>query len=118
LVLCLAFVASTAASAPAEEPAALPDANEFIKGLAENQRRREQIINDYTYDVNEVEERLDMEFAPRPGKRDLEADKVLRHLAGRIWVDERSVRSSAPRSTTRPASSSASACSRRFRRWT
>jgi hypothetical protein len=165
-----------------EGRAPLPEANDFIKGLAETQRRREQIINDYTYDVNEVEERVDnkgrvketktrafevffvngqpvqrqvaengvaftakqladedqevgkrvreikkkagrkpaedhqdlrlsdilarydfralareevdgraaivMEFAPRPGKRDLEADHVLRHLAGRIWVDE------------------------------
>jgi hypothetical protein len=182
-IACLAFVASTAAFASAEEPAPLPDANDFVKGLEETQRRHEQVINDYTYDVNEVQERLDkegkvketktrafevffiqgqpvqrqvaengvaftaeelaredkeiqkrvrdihkkvhqkaaeddegprlsqilarydfralaredvdgrpaimMEFAPRPGKRDLEADKVLRHLAGRIWVDER-----------------------------
>jgi len=31
---------------------------------------------------------LVLEFAARPGKRDLDGDAVLRHLAGRIWVDE------------------------------
>ena len=31
---------------------------------------------------------LALDFAPRPGKRDLDSDNVLRHLVGRIWVDE------------------------------
>lgn len=31
---------------------------------------------------------LVLDFAPRPGKRDLDSDNVLRRLAGRIWVDE------------------------------
>jgi hypothetical protein len=29
-----------------------------------------------------------LEFAARPGKRDLDGDSVLRRLTGRIWVDE------------------------------
>jgi hypothetical protein len=29
-----------------------------------------------------------MDFEPRPGKRDLEGDVVLRRLAGRVWIDE------------------------------
>ena len=29
-----------------------------------------------------------LDFAPRPGKRDLDGDSVLRRLTGRIWVDE------------------------------
>lgn len=29
-----------------------------------------------------------LDFEPRPGKRDLDRDHVLRKLAGRIWVDE------------------------------
>lgn len=29
-----------------------------------------------------------IDFAPRPGKRDLDHDKELRILAGRLWVDE------------------------------
>ena len=31
---------------------------------------------------------LALEFAPRPGKRDLDHDGLLRQLTGRIWVDE------------------------------
>lgn len=31
---------------------------------------------------------LVLEFAPRPGKRDLENDNVLRRVHGRLWVDE------------------------------
>jgi hypothetical protein len=31
---------------------------------------------------------LALDFAPRPGKRDLDSDNVLRRLSGRIWVDE------------------------------
>jgi hypothetical protein len=31
---------------------------------------------------------LALDFAPRPGKRDLDSDNVLRRLTGRIWVDE------------------------------
>ncbi len=29
-----------------------------------------------------------LDFSPRPGKRDLDGDSVLRRLTGRIWVDE------------------------------
>lgn len=38
----------------------------------------------------EVEARpaIVLEFAPRPGKRALDSDNVLRTLAGRLWVDE------------------------------
>lgn len=31
---------------------------------------------------------LVLDFTPRPGKRDLDGDSVLRRLTGRIWVDE------------------------------
>jgi hypothetical protein len=31
---------------------------------------------------------LVLDFAPRPGKRDLEHDNVLRQVQGRLWVDE------------------------------
>jgi len=31
---------------------------------------------------------LALEFAPRPGKRELDHDSLLRQLTGRIWVDE------------------------------
>lgn len=31
---------------------------------------------------------LALDFAPRPGKRDIDSDNVLRRLTGRIWVDE------------------------------
>jgi hypothetical protein len=31
---------------------------------------------------------LVLDFSPRPGKRDLDGDSVLRRLTGRIWVDE------------------------------
>jgi hypothetical protein len=31
---------------------------------------------------------LVLDFAPRPGKRDIDSDNVLRRLTGRIWVDE------------------------------
>lgn len=31
---------------------------------------------------------LVLEFAPRPGKRDLEGDNVMRQLAGTLWIDE------------------------------
>jgi hypothetical protein len=158
---------------------ALPEGNAFIRGLAERQRQREEALNGYTYDLEEIEEKLDgqgrpqkentrryevfhvrgrpvrrlvaendqpldlehqervdqrvrsrvetlrggkvtpeerevrlsqildrydfravareevdgrtaimLEFVPRPGKRDLRHDSVLRALAGRIWVDE------------------------------
>lgn len=158
---------------------ALPDGNAFVHDLALKQRQREDALNDYAYDLEEVEEKLDkngrpekqkshryevfyvkgrpvrrlvaengqplgpgqqakvdrkvqerveslrkaeatpeergmrlslildrydfhavareeldgrpavvLEFLPRPGKRDLRNDKVLRVLAGRIWVDE------------------------------
>jgi hypothetical protein len=29
-----------------------------------------------------------LDFVPQPGKRDIEGDAALRHLTGRIWVDE------------------------------
>jgi hypothetical protein len=164
--------------AGAEAPP-LPEGNAYVRALVSRQRSREEALNRYTYDVDEVEEELDakevvrktetrryevfhvkgrpirklvalngrplegaaaqkeerrvkekvddvlgnrtarelpevrlsqvlarydfktvgreevdgratlvFEFAPLPGKRDLQADFVLRRLAGRIWVDE------------------------------
>lgn len=161
----------------AAEP--LPDGNVYVRGLVAGQKRREEALNRYTYDVEQLFEELDaggavrsrkvqtfevfyvkgrplrklvaedgrpltkgqqeaeekrvrekvgeiaderavfqdpsvrlsavlerydfltvgredldgfpalvLEFQPRPGKRDLDGDAVLRALAGRIWVDE------------------------------
>lgn len=178
LLLCLGWAggpAPTAAEGSDERP--LPEANAFLQGLAETQRAYEKALDDYTYDVLEVEQELDgkgavrrtrtrrfevfhvegrpvrrmvadegrplsakelaeedqrvrkrvqavrrkaaapgevklsdvlerfdfrsvaresvegrptlaIDFAPRPGKRDLEGDNVLRALGGRLWVDE------------------------------
>jgi hypothetical protein len=160
-------------------PDPLPDGNVYVRGLVERQKRREEALNRYTYDVEQLFEELDaggavrsrkvqrfevfyvkgrplwklvaedgrpltkgqqeveekrvrekvgdlaaervalkdpsvqlsailerydfrtvgredldgfpalvLEFQPRPGKRDLDGDAVLRALAGRIWVDE------------------------------
>ena len=165
------------AAAPETPP--LPEGNAYVRALVSGQRGREEALNRYTYDVEEIEEDLDAKglvsktetrryevfhvkgrpvrkqvaqngrplegaaaqkeerrvkekvddvlddrttrelpevrlsqvlarydfeavgreevdgrstlvfsFAPVPGKRDLEADFVLRRLAGRIWVDE------------------------------
>ncbi len=165
--------------AAAAETPPLPEGNEYVRGLVSRQRHREEALDRYTYDVDEMEEELDgkglvrktetrryevfhikgrpvrkqvalngrplagaaaqkeerrvkekvddilddrtarelpevrlsqvlarydfktvgreeiggratlvFAFAPVPGKRDLEADFVLRRLAGRIWVDE------------------------------
>ena len=165
--------------AQAPETPTLPEGNAYVRALVARQRHREEALNRYTYDVEEIEESLDAQglvaktetrryevfhvkgrpirkqvalngralegasaqkeerrvkekvddvlddrtarelpevrlsqvlarydfqatgreevdgratlvfsFAPVPGKRDLEADFVLRRLAGRIWVDE------------------------------
>ena len=55
--------------------------------------RLSQVLARYDFQAvgrEEVEGRpaLVFSFAPVPGKRDLEADFVLRRLAGHIWVDE------------------------------
>ena len=167
------------ALAQAAPSAPLPEGNAYVRALVSRQRTREEALNRYTYDVEEIEEDLDgkglvrktetrryevfhvkgrpirkqvalngrplegaaaqkeerrvkekvddvlddrtarelpevrlsqvlarydfqavgredvdgrptlvFSFAPVPGKRDLEADFVLRRLAGRIWVDE------------------------------
>jgi len=178
LALSALSLAAPAAEAP---PAGLPEANEFLQGLAQRQRVYEQALNAYTYDVLATEEQLDgqgrikstltrgyevfhvrgvpvrkqvvengqplspkqqvresgrvekqlarigkrsaedqergvrlskilerfafesvareqldgratllIDFEPRPGKTDLEHDKQLRILTGRLWVDEQS----------------------------
>jgi hypothetical protein len=165
------------AQPPATAP--LPEGNAYVRALVSRQRSREEALNRYTYDVEEIEEDIDgkglvrktetrryevfhvkgrpirkqvalngrplegaaaqkeerrvkekvddildkrstrelpevrlsqvlarydfqavgreevdgrptlvFTFAPVPGKRDLEADFVLRRLKGRIWVDE------------------------------
>jgi hypothetical protein len=157
----------------------LPEGNEFVRVLVNKQKRREETLNHYTYDVEQLLEELDakgtvtsrkvrryeifyvgrqplqklvaedgrplsgrereaeearvrdkvtaamkehvslddpgvrlstilerydfhtvgredvdgwpalvLDFQPRPGKRDLKGDAVLRNLGGRIWVDE------------------------------
>jgi hypothetical protein len=55
--------------------------------------RLSQVLARYDFQAVEREEvdgrpTLVFTFAPVPGKRDLEADFVLRRLTGRIWVDE------------------------------
>jgi hypothetical protein len=48
--------------APAVSPsaaAALPDGNAYVRGLVARQKRREALLNDYTYDVERVKEELD-----------------------------------------------------------
>jgi hypothetical protein len=58
-VLAFRFaVALLQVSAPSAE-ATLPEAEAFLEGLAERQRRYEQALDDYTYDVEVVEEKLD-----------------------------------------------------------
>ncbi len=37
----------------------LPEGNTYVRGLVEGQRRREEAVNRYTYDVTEVREELD-----------------------------------------------------------
>lgn len=162
-----------------QDPPPLPDGDAYVRGLVQKHRHREDVLNDYTYDVLETEEKLDgdgrvtkrrtrtyevfyvktrpvrrlvaederplspermaredrkardkaeaigrgevateqvgmrlsailaryaftatgrenvegrpaivLDFTPRPGKRALDSDHVLRKLAGRIWVDE------------------------------
>ncbi len=39
----------------------LPEGNAYVRGLVERQRRREEAVNRYTYDMNEVREELDGE---------------------------------------------------------
>ena len=45
--------------APTVSPAPLPDGNAYVRGLVARQRRREERLNDYTYDVERVKEELD-----------------------------------------------------------
>lgn len=175
------FAAALLAALSLQEPAPapLPDGDVFVQGLVQRHRRREDLLNDYTYDLVAAEEKLDgagevkqrrtrtyevfhvktrpvsrlvaedgrplpaermaqedrkarekaaaigkgevateevgmrlsailaryafntlgrenvegrpaivLDFTPRPGKRALDSDNVLRKLAGRIWVDE------------------------------
>src|SRR5262245_31892178 len=168
-----------AALAAQASPADLPEGNAFVKGLVGAQKRNEDALNRYTYDLLDVREELDgkggvkkrhsrlqevfhvkgrpvgrlvaendqplpaekqlkedrkvaekvqailedktvrekpgvrlslilerydfhsvaretvdgrsalvLDFSPRPGKRGLDGDSVLRKLTGRIWVDE------------------------------
>jgi hypothetical protein len=162
-----------------QDPPPLPDGDTFVQGLVQRHRHREDAVNEYTYDVLEIQDKLDgaggikerrtrtfevfyvkgrpvrrlvaedgrplppermakedrkarekaeaigkgtvvteqvglrlsailarygfrttgrelvdgrsaivLDFAPRPGKRNLDSDNVLRKLAGRLWVDE------------------------------
>jgi len=73
----LAVPFSAAAKAPRDPPpsdsalaaaAPLPEANDFMRGLAERQRGREEALNRYTYDVLEVEEQLDKKGAVKERK--------------------------------------------------
>jgi hypothetical protein len=173
MLLAVLAVLATTASIP------LPDGNEYVRTLVDKQKRREEALNHYTYDVEQLLEELDgkgavtgrkvrryeifyvkgepvqklvaeegrplssgaqeaeearvrdkvagmvkervslddsgvrlsailerydfrtvgredldgwpalvLAFTPRPGRRDLEGDVVLRNLGGRIWVDE------------------------------
>jgi len=176
MTLAALLLAVLAAQAPASD---LPEGNAFVRGLVGAQKRNEEALNRYTYDLLDVREELDgrgatkkrhsrlqevfhvkgrpvgrlvaeddqpltperqakedrkvaekvkailedktvrelpgvrlsqilqrfdfravaredvagrtavvLDFSPRPGKRDLDGDAVLRRLAGRIWVDE------------------------------
>ena len=167
----------SAAAAAADDP--LPEGNAYVRGLADRQRQRAEVLDTYTYDTLAVQEDLDgkgkvtrrrtrayetffvggrpvrrqvaednrpldekqqaradrdvedkteairkgqaaeekpgarllvilerfdfrtagredidgrpaivLDFTPQPGKRDIEGDAALRHLTGRIWVDE------------------------------
>jgi len=53
------LVAALLAAAP------LPEGNGYVRGLVEGQRRREEAVNRYTYDVSEVKEELDDDGRPR-----------------------------------------------------
>ena len=44
---------------PASAPLPLPEGNAFVRSLVAKQKRREAVINDYTYDVDRVKEELD-----------------------------------------------------------
>jgi hypothetical protein len=44
---------------------ALPEGNTYVRGLVDGQRRREEAVNRYTYDVSEVKEELDDDGRPR-----------------------------------------------------
>ena len=167
----------SAAAAATDDP--LPEGNAYVRGLAERQRQRAEVLDTYTYDTLAVHEDLDgkgkvtrrrtrayetffvggrpvrrlvaednrrldgkqqaradrdagekaeairkgqaaeerpgarllvilerfdfrttgrediegrpaivLDFTPQPGKRDIEGDAALRHLTGRLWVDE------------------------------
>jgi hypothetical protein len=43
----------------------LPEGNAYVRGLVEGQKRREEAVNRYTYDVSEVKEELDDDGRPR-----------------------------------------------------
>src|SRR5262245_14700236 len=43
----------------------LPEGNAYVRGLVDGQRRREEAVNRYTYDVSEVKEELDDDGRPR-----------------------------------------------------
>ncbi len=80
-VLCstcvlLAVPFSAAAQAPDDPPptfaapaaAPLPEANDFMRGLADRQRGREEALNTYSYDILQVEEQLDKKGAVKERK--------------------------------------------------
>jgi hypothetical protein len=54
LSLPLLLVAAQAAEAPP-----LPEGNAYVRALVSRQRSREEALNKYTYDVDEIEEELD-----------------------------------------------------------
>jgi hypothetical protein len=58
--LTLALLASCAAApAAAQAPPGLPEGNAYVKALVGKQRDREAALNRYTYDVDELQEKLD-----------------------------------------------------------
>jgi hypothetical protein len=73
--MLMAAAASSGAGVPADAP--LPEANAFVHGLAERQRRHEDSLNDFSYDMREVEETLDKKGAVTKSRtRDFEVFHV------------------------------------------
>ena len=56
-MIVLAFAACLSWQAPS--PAPLPEGNAYVRALVGKMKRREAIVNDYTYDVERVKEELD-----------------------------------------------------------
>lgn len=53
------MLAPLLAAAVLAQEAPLPEGNAYVRGLVAGQRRREEAINNYTYDVEEVAQELD-----------------------------------------------------------